>query len=90
MLCSPCHYIFDNKSKKIWKTRKKSLSGITSHYYGVGYFKRDKKWQATIRINHKQKHIGYFSEERHAAMAYDIWAKDLFGEFARLNFTAAQ
>lgn len=33
--------------------------------------------------------IGQFSTELSAAMAYDIWAKDHYGEFAKLNFTPA-
>ncbi len=34
-------------------------------------------------------YIGFFKEEKWAAIAYDIWAKDLFGEFAKFNFPNA-
>ena len=39
-----------------------------------------------IAKNGKQMFIGYFDQEHYAAMAYDIWAKDLFGKHAYLNF----
>ena len=55
-----------------------------SKYKGVSKMPKPYKnmWRAQIAC----KYIGYFKEERHAAMAYDIWAKELFGEFAVLNF----
>jgi hypothetical protein len=34
----------------------------------------------------KQKYLGSFNEERDAAAAYDRAAKELFGDYARLNF----
>jgi hypothetical protein len=67
-----------NKSKQQGK--------YSSIYKGVCFFKRDKNWMANITKNNKYIFIGYFKEERHAAMAYDIWAKELFGKHARLNF----
>ena len=58
----------------------------TSKYKGVSWHKRDKKWQAYIRLNGKLIHLGLFDSEIEAARAYDIKAKELFGEFAHLNF----
>lgn len=54
----------------------------TSKYKGVHKKSPNRNWSVSInRIN-----IGTFKEEIHAAMAYDLWAKELFGEFAKLNF----
>jgi len=58
-------------------------------YKGVSLcnFKSEKgKYRAMIRLNHKLIHLGYFINAIDAAHAYDIKAKDLFGEFANLNF----
>jgi len=62
----------------------------TSRYKGVYWSKLHNKWRAKIAIRkagiEKHYHIGLFENERHAGMAYDIWAKDLFGDFAYTNF----
>lgn len=58
----------------------------TSKYKGVCWKTRDKIWVAQIKLNQKVKHIGSFKNEEDAARAYDAKAKELFGEFARLNF----
>jgi len=67
------------------KNRKKSLNK-TSEYKGVSWNKHNKSWRAYIGIERKNNCIGYFKNERHAAMAYDLWARELHGKFARLNF----
>jgi len=54
-------------------------------YKGVSYIKLN-KWRARIKFNQKQIHLGYFTDEIQCAKAYDIKAKELFGEFANLNF----
>ncbi len=48
--------------------------------------KRDRKWQATIQANRRKMSLGAFDDEIEAAVAYDRKAKELFGEFAYLNF----
>lgn len=57
-----------------------------SKYKGVRWHKRDKLWYAAIKINGKQKWLGYHRDEISAAKTYDAAAKELFGEFAKLNF----
>lgn len=57
----------------------------SSKYKGVGWYKRYRKWHARIRINGTRKHLGYFDDEREAALVYNEAARKYFGEFARLN-----
>ena len=42
----------------------------TSGFMGVSWHKVTKKWRACIRINGKQKHLGYFDDERKASDTY--------------------
>lgn len=61
-------------------------SGYSSKYRGVSWHKRGKKWIASIRVNGQHIHLGSFSKETDAALAYDEAAIEHFGQFARLNF----
>jgi hypothetical protein len=58
----------------------------TSGYKGVFYRKTKNDFVAGISFNKKTKHIGCFLNAIDAAKAYDKKAKELFGEFACLNF----
>ena len=58
----------------------------SSKYRGVCYSKHNKKWRATILVNHKKKHLGYFRDEKEAGKAYDKAAKLYYKDFAILNF----
>src|SRR6185369_7879503 len=58
----------------------------TSGYSGVHWSNVAKKWQAVISINGINKYIGIFDNKRHAALARDLWAKDLYKDYAHLNF----
>jgi len=49
----------------------------SSKYTGVDWFKRDKKWRATITINNKTKHLGLFNCELAASQAYQKALKQL-------------
>ena len=60
-------------------------NGTSSKYKGVSWHQRDKKWRAGIRHNGKSIHIGYFKDEKDAGRAYNAKAKEVFGEFAKLN-----
>jgi hypothetical protein len=63
------------------KSKKRKYSSI---YKGVSF--NGKKWLANISKNRHQYYIGSFDKEHWAAMAYDIAAKDLHGQYAYLNF----
>lgn len=58
----------------------------SSKYKGVSWHKYNRKWRARIGHNKKEIHLGSFTNELDAAMAYDNAARKIFGEFARLNF----
>lgn len=64
---------------------KRSSKG-SSRFKGVSLHKRINKWMASITMNYKKIHLGYFETEEQAAKSYDLKAKELFGEFANLNF----
>lgn len=51
-----------------------------------GVSKKDGKWQARVCFNFKRHYLGLFNTAEEAAKAYDAKAKELHGEFARLNF----
>ena len=42
----------------------------SSKFVGVSWYKATNKWSASIRINGKKKHLGYFTEELEASNAY--------------------
>ena len=57
-----------------------------SAFRGVSPLAARGKWVAYIFHNGAQRHIGVFQSEAAAAHAYDQRAKELFGDFARLNY----
>ena len=57
----------------------------SSKYKGVSFHKRQNKWQSQIMVNKKHINIGTFYHEIIAALAYNIKAQELFGEYANLN-----
>jgi hypothetical protein len=71
---------------------KKEKKGTVSKYHGLSWNARDRMWYAHIRcLGHRPDgrkiYLGCFKSEDDAARAYDRAAKELYGEFAWLNFT---
>lgn len=66
------------------KRRKDNSSG----FKGVTVNKRryGHRWVAAITCQKKTFYLGTFDDPAEAARVYDSKAKELFGEFARLNF----
>ena len=62
--------------------------GGTSVHKGVSWREGKNIWRAQIECNRKVLHIGSYHNELDAAKAYDKKAKELFGDFAYLNFGA--
>lgn len=70
-----------NNMNKFIKTSKN-----TSKYKGVCYDKNRGTYNSKLQYNHKTINLGRYKTEEDAAKAYDKRAKELFGEFAILNF----
>lgn len=73
-----------NNSKNMMNTKKHA--SCSSQYKGVCWYRASNKWTAQIVINGKKKRIGYFTSEKVAAYAYDIFALKHHGEYANTNF----
>lgn len=74
-----CDYSGNNKNARKRKDYKHSkYKGVGKHING--------KWIARIQVDGKRSTIGYFESELEAAIAYDRKAKELHGEFAKVNF----
>ena len=71
--------------QNVWNS-KRNVNTDSSKYKGVSWDKNKHKWRASIGIDRKTKHLGYFEDEKMAAKAYDKAAKEHRGEFAVLNF----
>jgi citrate synthase len=65
---------------------KRSAKNTSSKYLGVCYHVRNKRWQAqAIGEKSKNVYLGTFDTEEEAALAYNDYAKEFYGEFASLN-----
>jgi hypothetical protein len=64
---------------------KKPRHGKTSKFKGVHWDKSCNKFVAGISIKNKNVRLGRFTSEEEAALAYNIAAKQHFGEFANPN-----
>jgi len=64
---------------------------MSKHFDSISKFKglsktRNGKWEVRVCYNYQRIRIGLFEYEVEAAKAYDNKAKQLHGEFAKLNF----
>lgn len=71
-----------------WNSSKKP--NTTSRFKGVCWDKKMQKWKAYINkepVNGKKRtrHLGYWDSESSAASAFNLAAKEKYGEFAVLN-----
>jgi len=69
------------------RRKRKNCSSV---YKGVSFNRRKNKWNAGIKINGKQFHLGYFILEKSAAKAYDLAANKHFKGFANFNILSAK
>jgi hypothetical protein len=75
----------ENRSKGKQGIRYRNIKK-TSMYIGVSLLSGRDRWRATINQGNKLYEIGYFTEEKHAAYAYDKEALQRYGESAKRNF----
>lgn len=73
-----------HKSKNVLNASKRKTA--IGKYKGVHFATKLAKFIAQIQFENKKIHIGVFASEEMAARAYDAKAKELFGEYAVLNF----
>jgi hypothetical protein len=66
--------------------KRKCHNERSSKYKGVSLRKRDNKWSAVITCKGVSINLGFFNNETDAAKAYDEAAKELYKEYAKLNF----
>ncbi len=65
--------------------KRRGPKGGSSRYRGVGITKSG-RWRAVIYDCRKQRYLGLFDVEEDAAREYDRAAREIFGEYANLNF----
>lgn len=58
---------------------------FTSKYKGVHWDRFNNKWRVQVQKGKTVVRVGRFDDETEAALAYNEAAKELQGEFARLN-----
>ncbi len=66
--------------------KRRGDSAYTSRYKGVSYDRRTGRWAARIAPHRGRVWLGRFGTEEEAARAYDRAAREIWGEFACLNF----
>ena len=71
----PATYSQQNMNRGIAKNN-------TSGFIGVYWIKNNKKWQASININHKKIHLGYFNDKNEAIKTRLKAEFQYYGEFA--------
>lgn len=86
-----CNLRFCSQSQNLMNSRPQVLHDASA-FYGIqktssykGVSRHKKRWRAYIKFDGVQKHLGLYESEEAAARAYNVAAKELFGEFARLN-----
>lgn len=76
------------KSENAMNSKKpniKNRAKFQSKYKGVFWDKTRNKWLAMAKLNQVGYNLGRFIDEKEAAVAYNNFAKNNYGEFATLN-----
>ena len=69
------------------RRKRKHKQKVTSEYRGVSWREDIKRWRAALLFRGKLMHLGTFTDEQTAAMAYDRAAREHLGIRACANFS---
>jgi hypothetical protein len=72
----------------VQKRKKKCASSYKGVSFAGAHLGRP--WRAQVCKEGLSRNLGYHSTQEDAALAYDAGAKELFGEYARLNFPTGE
>lgn len=72
-----------SRSQNLTRRRSESKSGFRGV---IRACTKSERWVAQISGSGGRGYLGCFQSKKEAAIAYDVAAKSLFGEFAELNF----
>ncbi len=72
--------------RRLARLRHQELTESSSLYWGVRWETERRAWVAQTFVDNKLKHIGYFHDEKRAALLRDRVEKWRSGKKARLNF----
>lgn len=65
---------------------KKKRSNTSSIYKGVSFYRKMNKWRTQVNLFQRKKHVGYYSTEIEAALAYNNFIRSHgLEEFTILN-----
>lgn len=85
--------MLDNRRENLRPTNSQLMSAVgllskanTSGYRGVTFWRARGVWKAQIKVERKNKGLGYYKSAKEAALAYDEAARKEFGAYASLNF----
>ncbi len=68
------------------KANQRAQNGNRTGYKGVSVMRRCARWRADIGYQGRVVYLGSFRSPEDAARAYDAKARELFGEYAHVNF----
>lgn len=84
MDCRVANLRFATRSQNNMNRKKNSKHA--SKFKGVAWHGLRCKWVAQIQFNGEHYYLGLFTDEKDAARAYDMKAREFFGDFVRPNF----
>lgn len=79
-----CNIRFATKSQNAMNMRKPK--GTSSRFKGVYWCRQQKKWKVQCGTSKQRGYVGSFADEHLAALMYDFWALERYGDFACTNF----